>query len=64
MPAEVKSGTMLGDAEQAVVAQNDQKWHDAMFAKTKGAAGAVPQIATAADDAQATPVEPNSDGGN
>ena len=58
MPAEVKSGTVLADAEQGVVSHNDQKWHDAMFAKTKGAAGAVPQIAAIADDAQATPAEP------
>ncbi|MGB0547725.1 MAG: hypothetical protein ACPGR8_01210 [Limisphaerales bacterium] len=55
MPTEVAGG-FAPVAGEGPISGHNQKWHDAMFAKKKGAAGAVPQIA-AEPDAQASTAE-------
>lgn len=56
MPSEVAGGSLVTTPDGPINA-HDQKWHDAMFAKKKGAAGAVPQIAEDAANAQANAAE-------
>ena len=61
MPSEVATG-FAAVATGGPISGHDQKWHDAMFAKKKGAAGAVPQIAEAPDAANAQANAPENDG--
>ena len=53
---------LLNGGADVAVSGREQDWHNAMFAHTKGAKDATPQIAAANTDAQAMPPAPPTEG--